>query len=94
MDKDSVQLINTAIIKSKENRLESNYEDRLTEICKRPAMRAISEAITFLSEEQNISRDQAAINIVESVKELEKVWEDYVLMEGINNLKNILKTRQ
>ena len=31
MNKDSIQLINTAIIKSKENRLESSYEDRLSE---------------------------------------------------------------
>lgn len=91
MDKDSIQLINTAIIKSKESRLESSYEERLGEICKKPAMKAISLAITELAEDQKISRDQAAIQLVETVKELEKIWEDYVMMEGINNLKNILK---
>ena len=91
-DKDSIQLINTAIIKSKESRLQSSYEDRLNETCGKPAIKAISTAISDLSESQKISRDQAAIQIVETVRELEKIWDDYVMMEGINNLKNILKS--
>ena len=93
IDKDSIQLINTAIIKSKENRLESSYEDRLTDICKKPSIKALSLAISTLSNEQKISRDQAAIQLVETIRELEKIWEDYVMMEGINNLKSILKSK-
>jgi hypothetical protein len=91
MDKDSIQLINTAIIKSKENALESSYEDRLGEVCSRPSMKALSTAISELSDEQNISRDQAAVQLIETVRELEKIWDDYVMMEGISNLKTILK---
>jgi hypothetical protein len=91
MDKDSIQLINTAIIKSKENSLESSYEDRLGEVCSRPSIKALSTAISELSDEQNISRDQAAVQLIETVKELERIWDDYVMMEGISNLKNILK---
>ena len=94
MNKDSIQLINTAIIKSKEGRLESSYEDRLSETCQKPAIKSISVAISHLSESQKITRDQAAIQIIETVRDLEKIWEDYVIMEGINNLKNILKTKQ
>jgi len=94
MNKDSIQLINTAIIKSKESRLESSYEDRLSETCQKPAIKALSVAITHLSETQKITRDQAAIQIIETVRDLEKIWEDYVIMEGINNLKSILKTKQ
>ena len=51
-------------------------------------------AISHLSETQKITRDQAAIQIIETVRDLEKIWEDYVIMEGINNLKTILKTKQ
>ncbi len=94
MNKDSIQLINTAIIKSKESRLESSYEDRLSETCQKPAMKSLSVAISHLSESQKITRDQAAIQIIETVRDLEKIWDDYVIMEGINNLKNILKTKQ
>ena len=92
-EKDSIQLINTAIIKSKESRLESSYEDRLSKTCQKPAMNALSVAISSLSESKKISRDQAAIQIIETVRELEKIWEDYVAMEGINNLKSILKNK-
>ena len=35
---------------------------------------------------------RTAMQIVETVRELEKIWDDYVMMEGINNLKNILKS--
>ena len=94
MNKDSIQLINTAIIKSKESRLESSYEDRLSETCQKPAIKSLSVAISHLSEAQKITRDQAAMQIIETVRDLEKIWEDYVIMEGINNLKNILKTKQ
>ena len=94
MNKDSIQLINTAIIKSKESRLESSYEDRLSETCQKPAIKSLSVAISHLSESQKITRDQAAIQIIETVRDLEKIWEDYVIMEGINNLKNILKAKQ
>ena len=92
-EKDSIQLINTAIIKSKENRLESSYEDRLSKVCQKPAVNALSVAISSLAEEEKISRDQAAIQIIETVRELEKIWEDYVIMEGISNLKSILKNK-
>ena len=55
-------------------------------------MKALSTAISELSDEQNISRDQAAVQLIETVKELEKIWDDYVMMEGISNLKSILKS--
>ena len=80
-------------VKSKENRLESSYEDRLSKVCQKPAVNALSVAISSLSEDQKISRDQAAIQLIETVRELEKIWEDYVIMEGINNLKSILKNK-
>ena len=55
-------------------------------------MKALSTAISELSDAQNISRDQAAVQLIETVKELEKIWDDYVMMEGISNLKSILKS--
>jgi len=90
-NKESVQLLNTAIIKTKERRIDTSYEDRLKEACSKPAIKALGIAVSHLAETQRISRDQAAIQIVETIKELETVWSDYVMMEGINNLKNILK---
>ena len=48
-------------------------------------------AITQLSNDLDISRDQAAILIVDTIKELESSWNDYLLMEGIEKNKRKLK---
>lgn len=87
-----IQLLNTAIVKTKEKRIDSSYEDRLSDTCKTPAVKALSIAIESLSETQNISRDQAAMQIVETVRELDSIWSDYVMMEGLSKLKDLLKT--
>ena len=86
-----IQLVNTAIIKTKEKNIDSSYEDRLSEICRTPALRAISGAIETLSEEQKISRDQAAMQIVETLRNLDSIWNDYVMMEGLGKLKDLLR---
>ncbi len=90
-NRESVQLLNTAIIKCKEKKLDPSFEERLAKICKSPAIQAVEVAIAHLSENQRISRDQAALQIVETFKDLESIWNDYVLMEGISNLKGLLK---
>ncbi len=91
-NQDSIQLLNTAIIKSKENNINKSFEDRLANTCESPAIKALSLAIASLSETQKISRDQAAIQIVDTIRELDSVWNDYVMMEGIGKLKEFLKT--
>ncbi|EQC45154.1 hypothetical protein M899_3418 [Bacteriovorax sp. BSW11_IV] len=91
-NQESIQLINTAIIKSKEKRIDSSYEERLSATCQTEAIKALSIAISHLAESQKISYDQAAIQIVETVRELDSIWNDYVMMEGINKLKTMLKS--
>lgn len=88
---ESVQLLNTAIIKSKEKVIDSSYEERLSETCTSPAIESFCIAIEHLSESQKISRDQAAVQLVETVRELDKIWNDYVMMEGISKLKDLLR---
>jgi hypothetical protein len=90
-NQESVQLLNTAIIKSKEKKIDSSYEERLSEICVSPAVKFISQAVSQLAESENISRDQAAIMIVETMRELDSIWSDYITMEGISKLKEMLK---
>lgn len=85
-----VQIINTAIIKSKEKKIDSKFEDRLLQACKSPEVKALTVAITHLAESQKISNDQAAMRIVETVRELDTVWDDYIMLEGITNLKGEL----
>lgn len=88
---ESIQLLNTAIIKSKEKRIDNAYEERLTKINNSPAIDAINKSISLLSESQKISRDQAALQVIEAMRELDSIWTDYVTMEGIDRLKSMLK---
>jgi hypothetical protein len=91
---DSIQLLNTAIIKSKEKKIDNSYEERLNKINNSPVIDAINKSVTLLAENQKISRDQAAIQIVEAIRELDSIWSDYVTMEGIDRLKSVLKGNQ
>lgn len=86
-----VQLINTAIVKTKEQKINSSYEERLSKACASPSMKAFSLAITSLSETEKISYDQAAVQIVETIRELDSIWSDYVMMEGLGKLQDVLK---
>jgi hypothetical protein len=93
-NQESVQLLNTAIIKSKEKRINISYEERLSKACENPAIKAIDHAIAMLSETEKISRDQAAIQIIETVRDLDGVWTDFLMMEGITKTKELLKSRE
>ena len=88
---DAIQLLNTAVIKSKEKKISASYEERLSKICNSPVMDALLVAVDNLSEEQKISKDFAAVQLIETVRELDTIWNDYVLMEGISKLKDLLK---
>ena len=88
---ESIQLLNTAIIKSKEKKIDSSYEERLSRINNSPAINAINKSISLLADSEGISRDQAALQIIEAMRELDSIWQDYVTMEGIDRLKSILR---
>ncbi len=92
MNFESIQLINTAIIKSQEKNIDPRYEQKLNELSQSPALEALDKAITELSLKKNITRDQAAIDIVQLIRDLDKIWQDYVMMEGIDRLKTHLKS--
>ncbi len=89
---ESIQLLNTAIIKSKEKKISHSYEERLTKLCHSPVIEHLNKCIVQLSESQGISRDQAALTVIEAIRELDSIWSDYVVMEGIDRLKGILRT--
>ena len=92
-NQESIQILNTAIIKSKEKKIDNTFEERLSKTCKTPAMMALGVAVTNLSETQNISRDQAAMIIVDTIRDLDQSWNDYLMMEGIEKIKENLKDR-
>jgi hypothetical protein len=88
---ESIQLLNTAIIKSKEQKISHSFEERLTKLSQSPVIDHLNKSIAQLADSQKISRDQAALQVVEAIRELDSIWSDYVVMEGIDRLKTILR---
>lgn len=89
---ESIQLLNTAIVKSKEINIDDSYEERLKEVCDSPAVAHLNVAIKSLAESKNVSKDQAAQMIVQTIRDLDRIWSDYVTMEGIDKLKTMLNS--
>jgi hypothetical protein len=87
---ESMQLLNTAIIKSKEKNINKVFESRLSELSDSPAVKALDKAISILAEDQQISRDQASVELIDTLRELDQIWNDYVTLEGIDRLKSYL----
>jgi len=90
---ETLQLLNTAIIKRKEKSIRANYEERLRSLQDSPALDILQKAIIQLSEQKNVTRDQAALMVIETVNELESIWSEFIAAEGIDKLKDILKDR-
>lgn len=88
---ESIQLLNTAIIKSKEKKINQSFDERLNEVCNSPVIEILNKCISNYAESQKISRDQAALQVVETIRELDAIWSDYVAIEGIDRLKQMLR---
>lgn len=89
-----IQLMNTAILKCKEKDIDLQYEERMNEVSNSPAMSALGIAAKQLAEQQNVSYDQAMIDIFKAVKSLDAIWSDYLMMEGLGQLKKSLEKQQ
>jgi len=88
---ETLQLLNTAIVKRKELKLKPDFEERLRVLNESPVIEVLHKAIIQLSDMQKVTRDQAALMIVETMHELEMVWDDYIAIEGVDKLKSNLQ---
>ena len=46
-----------------------------------------------MAEQKNVTRDQAALMVIETVNELENIWSEFIAAEGIDQLKEILQRK-
>ena len=82
------QLLSEIIVsnKLKSSPSEKELEERLDALMQSHPIKKILETSIELAEEQNIERKEAIIAILDSIKKLEKVWEQILLREGLENL--------
>ncbi len=90
---ETLQLLNTAVIKRKEKSIRANFEERLRNLQDNPALDILQKVINQLAEQKHVTRDQAALMVIETVLELESIWSEFIAAEGIDKLKEVLKGR-
>lgn len=84
---ETLQLLNAAVIKIKERSIKANFEDRMRVLQDSVALEILQKTISQVSTQQNVTRDQAALIVVEAVMELKNVWDEYIAVEGLDKLK-------
>ncbi len=85
----STKLFNTAVIATKIPKL-SNYSTKLAEIVQSKQFHAILGAIREYAAEAGISEEQAAEEVVQTFRDIDRVWDDYIFQEGLDKLKGHL----
>ena len=84
---ETIQLINSAIIKSRDLDLKTDLQERMTKIAESDEMDAFDAAITEFAKKQKVTKEQAAIRFVSTLRELDQIWSQYLLIEGSDKLK-------
>jgi hypothetical protein len=85
----STKLFNTAIIATKIPKL-SNYSSKLNDLVQSNAFRAILDAIQAHARASGVSEEQAAEELVQTFRDIDKVWDEYIFQEGLDKLKGHL----
>lgn len=89
---EQAKAINSAFVSTIEETLQfSNAQTsthELSTLMKTPAFEAILRATQDLSVSQNISEQEAALQVVRTFRRVEKVWNDYVLQIGYQSIRD------
>lgn len=85
----STKLFNTAIIATKIPKL-ANYSTELNTLVQGKSFQAILKAIQEYARTTGIPEDQAAEEIVQTFRDIDRIWDDYIFQEGLDKLKNQL----
>lgn len=87
LDHQLLRVFNTAIIATRVGDSDRDLSGALMEIVSTPAFKAILAATRELALSQGISEKEAASTIIETFRQVDKVWSDYVFREGVERLK-------
>lgn len=83
---DLTRIFNTALVAT---RVESSrdFSAELYALVQSPAFRAILDSIRSLARDQKLGEREAAEAIVQTFRRVDRIWEDYILQEGVDRLK-------
>lgn len=85
----STKHFNTAIIATKISK-QTNYSANLNALVQSPAFHAILNAISEYAKSSGLTEEQAAESVVQTFREIDRLWNDYIFQEGLEKLKGQL----
>lgn len=85
----STKLFNTAIIATKIPKL-TNYSSELNSLVQGKAFQTILKAIQDYAKAAGVAEEQAAEEIVQTFRDIDRIWDAYIFQEGLDKLKSHL----
>lgn len=85
----STKLFNTAVIATKIPQL-TDYSTQLSELVTSKAFQSILKSIREYSVAMGVPEEQAAEDVVQCFRTIDKIWDSYIFQEGLDKLKGHL----
>lgn len=85
---DLVRVFNTALVATRAGAIR-DFSSELYQLVESPAFRAILTAIRQTARSQGLSEREAAEDVIQTFRKLDRLWGDYVFHEGLDRLKTL-----
>ena len=82
-----IRIFNTALIATQAEPTR-DFTSKIYELMETPAFRAILSTVRQYARLQGLSERQAAEQLIQTFREMDSVWRDYVFQQGVDRLKN------
>ncbi len=79
------RVFNSAVVSSRKTQVRE-YSAELHALVQSPAFRSILSGIRQFARNEGISERLAAEQTIEAFRKIDRVWEDYLIQEGIDQL--------
>ena len=86
----STKLFNTAVVATKALTTK-NHSRQLNDLISSKAFHAIVQAIRYHAVATGIDEEQAAEEIVQTFRQIDTIWDEYIFQEGLDRLKTIFQ---
>lgn len=79
------RVFNTALVSTRTSS-SMNLSDEVYQVMKSPAFGAILSAVRQLSQEQGLTEQRAAEEVIRTFRKIDTLWSDFVFQEGVSRL--------
>lgn len=81
------RVFNSAMVATKSESLR-DFSAEMVSLIDSPAFRSILSSIRQLARSQGISEREAAENVIQTYRRLDRLWESYLIQEGVEKIRS------